>query len=649
MSLSNSKFVREIYGRGLRPDQIFDLAEWSDRFRILSTKASAEPGKWRTDRTPYLRKIMNCLSSSSPYEKVVFMKGSQIGASELGVCWLGYIIDKCPAPILIVQPTVDLAKKFSKQRIEPMLESTTCLIGKISKKKSRDSENTMFMKGFEGGVMLLAGSNSASGLRSMPIRYVLLDECDAYPDDVDGEGSAIDLAVRRTATFSKRKLYIPSTPTIDGMSKIAALYENTDQNKYFVPCPDCGHMQTLEFDHLRVDRNEQGKPIYETVRYECIECKSQIPEYKKTEMLSRGEWRATCVERVDRKVIGFHLNSLYSPVGWYSWTQAVKDYNEADGNPTKMKTFVNTVLGETWKEKGDAPDWRRLYDRRSDYPIGVVPNGGCVLTAGVDVQKDRLEVGIIAWGRNMSNWWIDYRVYRGDTSDPKVWLEMSELMSEDFKHENGYVLRISKMVVDSGFNTQMVYKFVSNQSPLKVMAVKGSDSLQTLVSNPRSVSIMENGVRRRASMRLYMMGSSMIKHEVFAWLRADNPLEGQDPPYGFSHFPMFGDEFFKGLSSEQLVKKKVRGYDRWYWHKIYDRNEPLDIFVMARCGAHVLGLDRWKERRWDVMESQLKVVKSNEITDNDTQPTEKTPETEPKRVEMLPNRPKIKRRPSSFL
>lgn len=667
--MTEASFIQKSYSRGLRPDPLYDLAEWSDQFRVLSSKASAEPGKWRTDRTPYLRKIMSCLSSSSQYERIVFMKGSQIGASECAVNWLGYIIDKCPAPVLIVQPTVDLAKKFSKQRLEPLLESTECLHGKIMKKKSRDSDNTMFMKGFEGGVMLLAGSNSASGLRSMPIRFAILDEVDAYPDDVDGEGSAVDLAIRRTATFSRRKIFMPSTPTIEGMSKIAAMYEQTDQNKFFVPCPDCNHFQTIEFENLTFDRDAQDKPIIDTVKLKCVECQSQIPEYKKTEMLARGEWRALVPSQADRKVIGFHLNSLYSPVGWYAWGQAVKDYHDSQNNSTKLKTFVNTVLGETWKEKGDAPDWRRLYDRREDYPIGIVPAGGCVLTAGVDVQKDRLEVMITAWGRGMQSWMVEYRVLRGDTSDKAVWDELGQLLFEDFHHENGYVMRVTKMLIDSGFNTQSVYRFVLNQSPINVATVKGSDTLQTIISNAKAVSLIDNGIKRRTSLRLHMMGSSTIKHEVFAWLRADDLPDSTTKPFGFAHFPQMDVDFFKGLASEQLIKKKVRGYDRYYWTKVFDRNEPLDTFVMNRAAAHMLGLDRWKERRWDVMEGQLKnkINDSMQLTERrdrvDTTETNENTETNQtiakeqekldnkpvNRVEILRTRPRIKRRPSNFL
>lgn len=638
MSLINDECIlKSAIARGLSPDPDLSLSDWADENRILSSKSSSEPGRWRTSRTPYLRKIMDCLSPTTRYEKIIFKASAQIGKTTVGENWLGYIIDKCPAPILIVQPTVDMAKKFSQQRIDTMIESTECLKGKIVEKKSRDSGNTLFLKNFEGGMLMLAGSNSATSLRSMPIRFVYMDEVDAYPDDVDGEGSPIELAGKRTATFSKRKIFMTSTPTVDGLSKIDAAYVQTDQNQYFVPCPECLEFQTIEFDNLRFDRDENQKPILSTVRLKCIHCEALIPEHKKTEMLLAGEWRATCPENIDRKIIGFHINSLYSPLGWYSWQQAIKDYHDADGNVMKMKTFVNTVLGETWKEKGEAPDWRRLYDRREDYKIGVVPMGAVVLTAAADVQKDRIVCEIKGWGRNLRSWSIDYRTILGDPADVDVWRELAMILTEDFQHECGQILRVSKMVVDSGYQTQSVYRFVMNSNPGVVMAVKGSDALQTIISAPKPVTVRVDGRRQRSACRLFMMGSSLVKHEIYSWLKAEKPIESEIEPYGFARFPEYDMEFFKGLASEQLVKKKHHGFDKFYWMKIFERNEPLDLFVMNRVAAYAIGLDRWKSQRWDALESQFKIANKAESVDNDQDKPVKP-------IIVDQTRPRIKRR-----
>lgn len=629
MSLLDASCVGLGLAQGLRPEAHYSLPEWADNFRTLSSKSSAEPGRWRTSRTPYLHKIMDCLSTDSPYQEIVFMAGSQVGKSECGMNWIGYIIDKSPAPILLVQPTVDLAKKFSQQRIDPMIEATEVLRGKVADKKSRESGNTVLLKSFEGGLMLLCGANSPTGLRSMPIRFLFLDEIDAYPDDAGGEGDPVDLATKRTATFSKRKIFKCSTPTTEELSKISRAYNATDQNRYFVPCPECGEMQVLKFENLTYDKDEAGEAILSSVRYACTGCGVLIPEHKKTEMLLKGEWRATKPSRVKRRTIGFHISSLYSPVGWYSWASAVEDFHKAEGNVTKMKTFVNTVLGETWQDKGDAPDHQKLYDRRENYRIGTVPQGGVILTAAVDVQKDRFEVEFKAWGRGLRSWSVDYRIVVGDTQLSETWALLEPILNEEFTHESGVTMRVAKLAVDSGFNTQRVYNWTRNQNPNRVMAVKGSDSLLQVLSNPRSVDVRTdaNGkkIRIRNGARLYFMGSSLIKHEIYAWLRAEKPKEGAPDPYGFARFPQYGEEFFEGLASEQLVKKKVRGFDRFYWVKIKDRNEPLDLFVMNRACAYGLGLDRWKSAQWDKAEGQFPIVEKEKVLDNEVKVSPEKP------------------------
>ena len=269
-----------------------------------------------------------------------------------------------------------------------MIEDTLCLRGKVKDPRSRDSGNTVQSKEFPGGIVVITGSNSAVGLRSMPVRYLFLDEVDAYPPDADSEGDPLTLAIQRTATFARRKIFIVSTPTIKGLSRIEKEFEETDQRYFFVPCPFCGHFQTLKWKNLHYDK-EHSEPVYA-----CESCKRDIEEHHKTDMLRQGEWRATNEEKISEKVIGFHLNSLYSPVGWLSWGTCLQNYEMAKDDEQLLKAWTNTTLGLTWEEKGDAPDWGILFDRREKYKIGVVPKGGYVLTAGVDVQNDRLELEI---------------------------------------------------------------------------------------------------------------------------------------------------------------------------------------------------------------------------------------------------------------
>jgi phage terminase large subunit GpA-like protein len=378
---------------GLLPDPALTVSEWADRHRVLSPRASAEPGRYRTDRTPYMRAIVDALSPAHPARRIVVMKSAQVGFTEGGNCWIGYVIHHAPGPMLAVQPTVELAKRFSRQRIDPLINESPTLRERVKPARSRDAGNTVLSKEFPAGLLVITGANSAVGLRSMPARYLFLDEVDAYPPSADEEGDPVALAEARTRTFSWRsKILLGSTPTIHGLSRIEREYEASDQRRYFVPCPHCGEMQWLKFERLRWDK---GKP--ETAHYECASCDRRIEEHHKMAMLAAGEWRPTS-EAQDPGTIGFHISALYSPVGWFSWENIARLWEAATTEEAK-RSFKNSVLGETWIETGEAPDWQRLYERRENSQIGIVPRGGLFLTAGADVQKDRIEVDVWAWGR----------------------------------------------------------------------------------------------------------------------------------------------------------------------------------------------------------------------------------------------------------
>lgn len=326
---------------GWKLDPKMTVTEWADEYRYLPRKSSAEPGKWRTRRTPYLKEIMECLSPRSGIESVVFMKGSQVGATEAGNNWIGYCIHLAPGPMMMVQPTVEISKRWSKQRLAPSIEDTQVLRDLVKAPKEKDSGNTILEKDFPGGVLVITGANSAAGLRGMPVRYLFLDEVDAYPLDVGGEGDPVDLAERRTAGLARRKIFQVSSPTIQEFSKIEKLYSNSDQRKYHVPCPLCGCMQELKWSGIVWREKNTGD-----VRYRCAECNELIEERHKAEMLRKGVWMKMNPES---RIAGFHLNALYAPLGWHtSWGDVVEQFLNAVGNPLKQKTWTNTMLGETW-------------------------------------------------------------------------------------------------------------------------------------------------------------------------------------------------------------------------------------------------------------------------------------------------------------
>lgn len=584
----------------LRPDPVLTVSEWADANRFLSPTASGEPGLWRTERTPYLKEIMDCLSPSNPAEKVIFMKGAQIGGTEAGNNWIGYIIHHAPGPMLSVQPTVEAAKRNSKQRIAPLIDSTPVLRDRVKEARSRDSGNTVQSKEFPGGILVMTGANSAVGLRSMPVRYLFLDEVDAYDFDVDGEGDPVSLAVQRTITFANRKIFLVSTPTIQGFSRIEMEYEASDRRRWWVPCPHCNQYQVLKEARLRWPKDQP-----QLAAYGCENCEGKIESHHKAVMNKNGQWRK---ENPGSNIAGFHLSGLNSP--WLSWAQiAERKINAKDD--AAMKVYVNTIEARTWTESGEAPEWQRLYDRREDYRIATVPAGGLFLTAGVDVQKDRLELEIVAWGRERESWSIDYRVLMGDPVKAEVWSALDSVLAETFTHESNTELSILKLAIDTGYATQEVYDWVRRQAPDRVIAVKGVDRLSAVIGTPSSIDVTHQGKRKRRGLMVWPVGSSFSKSELYGNLRKDKPTDtqleqGETYPPGYCHYPKYDAEYFKQLTAERLVTvKDKRGFPHREWRKLRERNEALDCRVYARAAASSVGIDRFTGGIWEKMNNSL--------------------------------------------
>ena len=603
-SLNPTPTADEIYGSsaaaGARPDPLLTISQWADKNRTLSQRASAEPGPWRTDRTPYLREIMDCLSPSSPFERVVFMKGAQIGGTEAGNNWIGFVISQAPGPMLVVMPTVETSKRNSKQRIDPLIEESDVLRELVSDPRSRDSGNTILSKEFPGGVLVMTGANSAVGLRSMAARYLFLDEVDGYPGDVEGEGDPVNLATARTRTFARRKIFMCSTPKITGSSRIEAAFEESDQRYFWVPCPVCREFQTLKFPQLRWPK---GQP--ELAVYVCENCLQDIHNHQKQWMLGLGEWRREAAG--DGRTAGFHLSSLYSPVGWFSWADAAKQFVQAQKNPALLQVFVNTVLGQTWALQGEAPEWQRLYDRREDYRVGTVPVGGLFLTAGVDIQRDRIELEVVAWGRGKESWSVDYQVLEGQTAEGAVWAKLTSVLNSHYPTAAGAMLPIMMFAIDSGYATPEVYAWARRFGGARAVVIKGDSRALAPIGQPSPIEVGPQGNRVKLGLRLWPVNGAMIKEELYRWLRMERPTEesGEPCPAGYCHFPKYSDEYFKQLTAEQLVTRTVKGYRRPEWQKTRDRNEALDCRCYAQAAAAVYGIDRFGDPAWLVLEQRL--------------------------------------------
>lgn len=513
-------------------------------------------------------------ASTPGIHTVVLMTSAQVGKTSILENLIGFHIDRDPAPILVVVPTLDMAESFSKDRLAPMVRDTPALKGKIADPRARDSGNTLLHKRFPGGHITLAGANSAASLASRPIRIVLCDEVDRYPPSAGTEGDPVSLAKKRSTTFWNRLLVLASTPTVKGLSRIEMAFEQSDQRRYYVPCPHCGEYQPLKWAQVRWDA---GKP--ETVRYGCAHCAAAWSEADKPRLLAAGQWRA---ERPEVSgTAGFHLNELYSP--WRKWSEVVADFLAAKQRPETLKTWVNTSLGETWEETGDQPEPESLLARREAYPAEV-PAGACVLTAGVDVQDDRLEVLIMGWGPGEEMWVIDGLTLWGDPGQAEVWTDLDSALTATYRHEAGTALTVSAAGIDSGGHyTQMVYDFCKTRQTRRVYALKGVGGPgRPLVSAPARKKT-GNHPRKVA---LYSVGVDDAKGLLYSRYRLTAPGPG------YLHLPtghsLIGEEFCAQLTAEKIMTKYRRGFPVREWVKARPRNEALDCLVYALAAVRLL-------------------------------------------------------------
>jgi phage terminase large subunit GpA-like protein len=543
------------------------LSAWADQYRILSSEASAAPGEWRT--LPFQREPLDALGPGSPFDSVVLVWASQLGKSELWLTLLAYLISTEPGPTLIVLPTLSMAEAFSKDRLSPMLRDTPLLKGRVAEPKSRDSGNTAFHKRFTGGHVTLVGSNSAAGLASRPIRYLLLDELDRFEESAGSEGDAVNLALARTRTFWNRKVIMTSSPTIKGASRIEQAWASSDQREYEVPCPKCGEFAQLTWDRIEWP---EGKP--EEAAWRCPACGELIPHHLKDGMVARGRWRAKVLGE-SPKSAGFHLSELVSP--WRSWAALAEECLRSKDSPESRRVFINTSLAEWTSDEIAEPPAAEALAARSEPFAAEVPAPVSLLTAGVDLQHDRVECEIVGWGRGFESWSIAYVTLYGDPSGPHLWQQLDALLAREFRHESGLPLRIASACIDCGYETSEVLAFTKDKFGRRVYAVKGLNSGWSKPIWPRKP------VYNRLQLPLFLVSVDEAKAWLFRRLAV---TEGA----GACHFPLGRPlDWYRMLVSESLVRRNRGGRAVYEWQNLKrERNEALDTRVYAICGLHSL-------------------------------------------------------------
>lgn len=536
------------------------------------------------------------------YEIIVFMTAAQVGKTTIIENIIGYYIEQDPAPILVVQPTEKMGETFSEDRLSPMIRDTDVLNKIFGESKTRKSKNKILHKKFLGGHITIGGSNSPASLASRPIRILIAEEVDRWPASAGSEGDPLALAIKRTQTFWNKKIVINSTPTIKDASRIEYWYKLSDRRVYEVPCLMCKEYQELKWDNIKWDKDDKGNHLPETAVYVCKCCGAVIEEKDKAEMVKLGKW---VKKGTSKGIAGFNINELYSP--WSSWAEMVSEFLKVKNDPEKFKVFVNTSWAQSFELRGDAPDWKRLYARREKYDKGTVPEGGLIITAGVDIQGDRAECDIIAWGRNNERWSIDYRVIPGNPEKVELWEKISNLFDETFKHEKGFNMNIRLMAVDSGYSTTEVYMFGRQQGDDRVMVIRGKDSQNTILSKPTPIDIKKDGKVIYRGVRLWNIGINIAKNEIYSRLRLEKKDEGF--PSGYIHHPDYDEEYFKQLTAEQSIRQKTKtGFYRYSYVRTYTRNEVLDCNVYARGAAAMLGIDRFTDQYWDKIEKILGTI-----------------------------------------
>lgn len=594
--------------------------EWADQKRYLSPESSSIPGRWKTDNVEAARGPMLAVTDPK-VRKITVMGPTQLLKTELINNVVGYFIDQDPAPMIVMQPTGKMAEAWSKDRLDKMLRDTPALKDRVKDKRSRDSDNTILHKSFPGGHITVVGSNSPSDLAMRPVRIVLCDEVDKYPGSAGKEGDPIKLIEERSDTFWNSLSIRVCSPTIQGQSRIEAEYELSDKRVFCGRCPHCGSLDELKWENVKWSDDAPE----ETAVYTCGQCDAPWTELERLKAISQGEYVATAEFKGHA---GFKCNKLASP--WQPVSTLVRKYLEAKDDPEKMKTFTNTQLAETYVEKGEAPDHKRLYERRELYPLNTLHDSIAFLTAGVDVQKDYLACEIVGWNRHKQSWSIDYRLIMGDTGTSGPWDKLTQLLNETWKTPQGAELQIRMMCVDSGFRTQEVYDWVRKHSADRVRAIKGQDHLEMMFGLPKDVNLSSSGTKIKRASKVWPVGVSVIKSQLFSWLNMD--AAGDDGIYqdGYCHFPQYSEDYFAGLCSEQLVSKKVNGVTVKRWQKIHERNEPLDCRVYARAAAAMFGMDRLSDHDWDILEGKYDTHKAK------PEATQKAPES-PREREVQTN------------
>ena len=630
------------FASALVPPPVKTISEWAEEKREVSAESgSSRPGRWSNEVAPELVEIMEELSPSSPAQEIIFKKSHQVGGTEIVINTFGFVVDEAPAPMLVVMATLEQSKDLVKLKVNPTIAETRELAAKVREQKSRDADSsTAAFKRFRGGFARFTGANSSKGLQMISVKYMVGDEISDWPLDVDGRGDPLVLAETRTTVWRHygRKHFLLSTPSLKGICRISARYELSDQRRRYLPCPQCGHYQVLTWERFRVPvlvegakrhlhpKDAEGGEVLPGACFECAANGCVIEHHHKTPMRAAGVW-IKCYpgedappdsfppERLEPyrarssggRTPGFALWQAYS--AWVTWDDIAASFFDSLGDPRKEKVFAQQVLGEDFEESGEAPDWELLYKRREDFPLGRIPLGGLVLTGFTDVQGNRLEYGVYAWGIGLRDGWlIDKGVLEGYPNEDEVWRRHDEVLARRYRDSQGREWPVEAWGVDTGFLSNAVYRYCRGRE--RVLACDGrGDHLHPYVGTPKRVDVSWRGKRIAGGCMLWPTGTWQLKSWIYGKLR--QTIEGPDEdgrwPHGCLHYPAACDEaYLQQLTAEYLkeVERRDGRVDRMWVKASGQANEALDIAVGARAMAYHLQLDFLSADRWQALAAE---------------------------------------------
>lgn len=597
MTVAAAPRIHAAIARAIAPRKHMTVSEWADGNRFLSSKGSAEPGRWRTHRNPPLREPMDCMSSRSAVRDVVCMFPIQFGKTEIAANSIGYTMDHNPGPLMVCLPGEVSMNKWIEQKFNPMLEESPAVRRTLTSVSSRDAANRRTFKDFAGGQIYIEHAGSPSRLKSTTVRTMIVDELDEFATNLSSGDDPVAMLEGRTSAFpaTSKRLYI-STPGIRGISRTEQLWEKSDQRRYYVPCPDCGHEQPLEWSGLH------WTPDASQCWYVCRDCGVVIEEHRKTAMIAGGRWVA---ENPGGTMRGYHINCLYYQLGLGPrWLDLVQMWRDAQNDPAKLKTFINDRLAEPWDDPAmRAVKHNLIADRAEPHPLRPAPAWVLATTVGVDTQDNRLAVHLLGWGRGMTCWPVDYIEIPGDPAEDAVWNALTELLLRPVDRSDGATLRLDAGLIDTGgHRAEAVKAYVRRRLIRRLLAGFGATANNAQVlGKGKLVDINWRGQSDKRGVHIHQVGTVAIKHLLYSWLSADADKDPADRRVRFSE--ELPPEYFGGLVSETYNPARNRFEKR----RGGPRNEPLDTWVYGYAATHhpELRLHRWTKADWDRREAAL--------------------------------------------